>query len=93
MVLVRNLGDSLQTLTDRGFTCIGFDSEGSQSFADLRVPEPRALVFGAEGKGLRQRTRQLCAHTVRLDLPGKIPSLNVSNATALALGAIHYGWR
>lgn len=82
---VRNLADALSILHDQGFTTIGFDSEGDKAFEEI-APENRiALVMGAEGKGLRQKTRETCNLLVRLDMPGEIKSLNVSNAAMLAL--------
>lgn len=86
LIEVRNLGDAIQELKDDGMVCLGFDSEADQKLA----PRPAgrlAIVLGAEGKGLRQRTRELCDEMVKLEMPGPIKSLNVSNAAAIALFA------
>jgi 23S rRNA (guanosine2251-2'-O)-methyltransferase len=84
---VRNLADALQTLKKSGFQTIGLDSDGPEvlehSFSGDRI----ALVLGAEGKGLRQKTRETVDTLARLDTPGAIKSLNVSNAAAIALYA------
>jgi 23S rRNA (guanosine2251-2'-O)-methyltransferase len=82
---VTNLARALEALKARGFLLIGLDSVGTDEVAALPLASPLALVLGAEGKGLRQLTRTTCHHVARLDLPGAIKDLNVSNAAALAL--------
>jgi len=85
LVLVQNLARALSALNERGFLTVGLDSEGSDDLAKVELREPLALVLGAEGKGLRQLTRETCAAVARLDMPGEIKRLNVSNAAVLAL--------
>jgi 23S rRNA (guanosine2251-2'-O)-methyltransferase len=85
IVTVPNLARGLAALKERGFLVVGLDSAAPDDFAAIEVASPLALVLGAEGKGLRQGTRAACDRLVRLDLPGTIKSLNVSNAAALAL--------
>jgi 23S rRNA (guanosine2251-2'-O)-methyltransferase len=85
LVTVQNLARALATLKEQGFQVIGLVSSGGSNLAALPLKAPLALVLGAEGKGLRQLTRETCDHVARLDLPGPIQSLNVSNAAALAL--------
>jgi 23S rRNA (guanosine2251-2'-O)-methyltransferase len=84
-VMVQNLARGLAALKERGFLVIGLDSSGDEDLAGLPLRRPLALVLGAEGKGLRQLTKETCDHVARLDLPGAIQSLNVSNAAAVAL--------
>jgi 23S rRNA (guanosine2251-2'-O)-methyltransferase len=85
LVTVQNLARGLASLKDRGFLLVGLDSTGDSDLAAAALRAPVALVLGAEGKGLRQLTRASCDIVARLDLPGAIKSLNVSNAAALAL--------
>jgi 23S rRNA (guanosine2251-2'-O)-methyltransferase len=85
IVTVQNLARALAALKERGFLLVGLDSTGEGDIDRLALRGPLALVLGAEGKGLRQLTRANCDHVARLDLPGQIKSLNVSNAAALAL--------
>lgn len=91
LVEVRNLGDTLELLKKRGLTVLGFDSEAEAPLKPRAEATPTAIVLGAEGKGLRQRTRELCDEMVRLEMPGPIKSLNVSNAAAIALFAVTAG--
>ena len=87
----RNLADALVALGERGFQRIGFDSDGDTPLDKIAVRRPLVVVLGAEGRGLRQRTRQCCDVIGRLDAPGAIKSLNVSNAAAITLYAITRG--
>ena len=93
LVIVQNLARALTTLNERGFMTVGLDSEGGDNLAAIALRQPLALVLGAEGKGLRQLTRETCSHVARLDMPGELKSLNVSNAAVLALyiGATRLG--
>jgi len=85
MVTVQNLARALTELNDQGFLTVGLDSQGGENLGDVALRQPLALVLGAEGKGLRQLTRETCSVVARLDMPGEIKSLNVSNAAVLAL--------
>jgi len=85
IAIVQNLARALATLKARGFLVVGLNSDAADDLAAIKLRAPLALVLGAEGKGLRQLTGATCDALARLDVPGAIKSLNVSNAAALAL--------
>lgn len=84
---VRNLADALGELHDAGFQTVGLDSDGPAVLEGGLSGNKIALVLGAEGKGLRQKTRETVTTLARLDMPGAIRSLNVSNAATVAMYA------
>ncbi|RWC86259.1 MAG: RNA methyltransferase [Mesorhizobium sp.] len=84
---VKNLADALGQLHEAGFQTIGLDSDGQAELETSFAGDRIALVLGAEGKGLRQKTRETVTTLARLDMPGAIRSLNVSNAAAVSLYA------
>jgi 23S rRNA (guanosine2251-2'-O)-methyltransferase len=85
MIVVVNLARALEKLGKMGYLRIGLDSDGPQSMGDTPLSRPLALVLGAEGKGLRRLSRENCDALARIDLPGAVRSLNVSNACAVSL--------
>ena len=85
IVHVVNLARALDELGDVGYFRVGLDSDGTADFVESTNTRPLALVLGAEGSGLRRLTRERCDVVARLDMPGTLRSLNVSNAAAVAL--------
>jgi len=82
---VTNLARAMEELGDLGYWRVGLDSEAPAILGAQPLSRPLALALGAEDRGLRRLTREKCDALARLDLPGAIKSLNVSNACAIAL--------
>ncbi|MBC7132067.1 MAG: 23S rRNA (guanosine(2251)-2'-O)-methyltransferase RlmB [Roseovarius sp.] len=87
---VRNLADTIAELQAMGYLVLGLAGEAEmdiEAALEGRRDRPVALVLGAEGPGLRARTREVVDGLVRIAYPGTFGSLNVSNAAAVALYA------
>src|SRR5262245_4284932 len=85
IALVQNLARSLTELKELCVAIIGLDGDAADRLEALAWPERMALVLGAEGRGLRQLTRETCDRCCRIATEGPIGSINVSNAAAIAL--------
>jgi 23S rRNA (guanosine2251-2'-O)-methyltransferase len=87
-VRVVNLARALDEMAEAGFWRIGLTGEAEMSLAEAVGPARVALVLGAEGEGMRQNTEAHCDALARLPISGRMESLNVSNAAAVALYAV-----
>jgi 23S rRNA (guanosine2251-2'-O)-methyltransferase len=85
IVLVKNLSQALAELGDRGVMRVGLAEQAETALEEAALARPLAIVVGAEGKGLRQLTRERCDLLCRIATANALASLNVSNAAAIAL--------
>ena len=87
LVSVTNLARTLRDLKARGTWLLGADAAGDENLFEADLSGPVAWVLGAEGRGLRRLTRELCDRVVRIPLLGAVRSLNVSVAAGICLFA------
>jgi 23S rRNA (guanosine2251-2'-O)-methyltransferase len=85
LVRVVNLARTLARLKEAGFWICGLDETAPQPLAGLDLGERIAIVLGSEGSGIRRLVREHCDYLARLPTCAAQPSLNVSNAAAVAL--------
>jgi 23S rRNA (guanosine2251-2'-O)-methyltransferase len=86
-VRVVNLSRALEEIAEAGFWRIGLAGDGKTELKDALGPQRVALVLGAEGPGMRQNVRDHTDAVAKLPISDAVESLNVSNATAIALYA------
>jgi 23S rRNA (guanosine2251-2'-O)-methyltransferase len=83
--MVTNLARTLNELKERAIRIVGTAEDAPRSIYELDLSGPLALVFGAEGKGMRQLTARTCDELVHLPMQGAVESLNVSVASGVCL--------
>ena len=87
---VRNLADAMVELRAMGYLILGLDGEAEidiEAAIEGKRDQPVALVLGAEGPGLREKTKDTCDALVKIEFAAAFGSLNVSNAAAVGLYA------
>ena len=85
IVVATNLARSIEILKKNGVWVTGLAGEASESLYDMTLNDSVAIVAGAEGSGMRQRTKSTCDFLAKLPMLGKVSSLNVSVASGIAL--------
>ena len=87
-IRVVNLARALEEIAEAGFWRIGLTGHADQTLAEAMGTQRICIVLGAEGEGMRQNTEAHCDELAKLPISGKVESLNVSNAAAIALYAV-----
>jgi 23S rRNA (guanosine2251-2'-O)-methyltransferase len=82
---VVNIARVLDELAERGFWRIALAGDGEQSLSEAVPTGDVALVVGSEGSGIRRLVREHCEASAFIPISGRMESLNVSNAAAIAL--------
>ena len=86
IAVVPNLARYLEEVKGPQLWVYGAAGDARDADVATRIsPAALALVFGAEGKGLRPLVRRTCDALVSIPLAGRVESLNVSVAAAMLL--------
>ncbi|WP_231727350.1 23S rRNA (guanosine(2251)-2'-O)-methyltransferase RlmB [Kordiimonas lipolytica] len=84
-VRAANLAQALEALKDMGYWHVGLDGHTDTEIGNISMGDNVVIVMGSEGKGLRPLVRKHCDAIAKIPMTGKVESLNVSNAAAIAL--------
>jgi 23S rRNA (guanosine2251-2'-O)-methyltransferase len=82
---VTNLSRALDDLKDAQVWSVALDADADRSLLEVDLTAGTALVLGSEGKGVRPLVRKTCDHVARIPMAGRVGSLNVAAAGAIAL--------
>jgi 23S rRNA (guanosine2251-2'-O)-methyltransferase len=82
---VTNLSRALEQMKERGIWTVALAADAEQDLGAIDLTAPTALVLGSEGSGVRPLVRKTCDHVARIPMSGRVGSLNVAAAGAIAL--------
>lgn len=82
---VSNISQAIVGLKKAGVWAIGIDRDGDIPYNKVDFKLPTAIVVGSEGSGLSDLVKQRCDSLASIPMLGRLTSLNVSIAAALAM--------
>lgn len=88
IVKVTNISDTIDKFKKYGYVVYGAEADGEISYDEEKYPDKVCLVLGSEGKGMRKKVREHCDKTIKINLKGKINSLNISVAGGILMSEI-----
>ena len=80
---VSNINTTLKFLRENNFWIYGFESNANKDFTEIEWKGNNVLLFGSEGSGLNQKTKNYVDFNVNIKINNQIESLNISNSAAI----------
>lgn len=87
LVRVGNVNQTLRELKDAGFWIYGLDMDGAK-LTETTFDRPSVFVVGNEGSGIREKSLELCDHTLSIPMHSRAESLNA----AVSAAVVFYEW-
>lgn len=88
LVTIGNVNQTIRLLKDKGFWTYGLAGKGAQSLISESFTEPSLFIIGNEGKGIREKTEELCDILLRIPMHPRTESLNAAASAAI----VFYEW-
>jgi 23S rRNA (guanosine2251-2'-O)-methyltransferase len=85
LVAIGNVNTTMRDLKERGFWIYGLAGEAETTLGDEVFDRPSAFVLGNEGKGMREKTKEVCDILLKIPMHPRTESLNVGASAAVAL--------
>lgn len=76
---------TIRDLIDKGFTIVACTEKTDDEISDLKITGPKAVIMGSEENGISPKYIKLADHKAKIEMKGKVGSLNVSVATGIIL--------
>ncbi len=89
LVSIGNVNTVLRDLKERGFWVYGLTRDGETDIRKERFTKPSVFVLGNEGRGMREKTEDLCDFRLSIPIERDVESLNVASSSAVTL----YAWK
>ena len=84
-VVVTNIVRTINKLQSEGVVIYGTDMKASKLHNEITYGDKSALIIGSEDKGLKRLTLENCDEIIKVNMPGRIESLNASVSTGIML--------
>ena len=82
---VNNINDTILYLQEKGLWIVGMDAKGENSIQNIDLKGSTGIVIGSEGEGISNLTMKRCDLLAKIDMKGKITSLNASVSCGMVM--------